>query len=84
MKKVLINVTEKHIKNGLAFEGGSCPVALALIDMGYNKRVGNTLIFNINMIADQFLPRSACRFIRNFDDGKKVKPFSFYYNDKYK
>lgn len=80
-----IKVTQEDIAKGIPEDEGSCPVALALKHAGmmdvevsleraeawYGRR-----LFNVE------LPSKARRFIKRFDAGKLVKPFSFTLNIK--
>jgi hypothetical protein len=73
---VLIDVTEKHIKNGIRLESDCCPIALALKDSGWtHARVTN----DVCEVDDMWfsLPRSAQRFVSSVDSGRPVKPFRF-------
>jgi hypothetical protein len=81
---MIIRVKQKHIKNG-SDDAENCPIALALKEAFPLSRfsVGLKNIY-------RFLPRrtiritptrSVVRFIKKFDDGKKVTPFNFKYND---
>ena len=79
--KKTVSVTEDHIKNGLRFMCGKCPVALAVSEhTGRKALVGShTLDFADNdfMYFKPVLPRSVRRFIKRFDRGLSVKPFKF-------
>lgn len=77
---ITIKVTQKHIDRGDAGNSIWCPVARALIgQIGGRVRVGSTTFRrDIDLRAQRFpLPRSACRFIAQFDNHKPVKPFNF-------
>lgn len=88
--KLTIEVKQSHIDNGLPRDTINCPIALALRgNMGFRDRfrVFNVGLFSIysgspstiegsgTVIAQ--LPKSAQKFIGNFDHGLAVKPFSF-------
>lgn len=76
-----IEVTKVDIKNGKRNKFNTCPVALAFRRKTKRKRV----IVKSNAIYDGngrhtlcFLPKKAGRFIERFDNGKSVRPISFY------
>jgi hypothetical protein len=72
---VKIKVTQDHINRGKAFNGGYCPVALAIREQTQNVSVNNR---EVRITGGCYhLPRSATRFITNFDRHKSVKPFMF-------
>ncbi len=73
-----INVTADNIKAG-ARGPTTCPVALAMYDAGLpNCLVGCTIFY-----ADKFdyesqeLPNEVVTFIRAFDRGDAIEPFTF-------
>jgi hypothetical protein len=73
---VLIEVTDKHIKNGKPLVADCCPIALALKDSGWT----HARVLNSEVIVDDIwftLPRSAKRFVSSVDSGRPVKPFRF-------
>lgn len=83
MKKI-VEVNKKHIKKGKRDNATSCPVALALQDVGFRK----VSVHSYGIAFKDFLthppswryvlaPRSVQRFTKRFDQGKKVEPFSF-------
>lgn len=78
MRTVTIDVTADDIAKGKPKEPCDCPIAIAT-DRAFGGGVaiscGQTLI-GINFV-DYSLPVPARRFIRRFDDGENVKPFSF-------
>lgn len=75
MKKE-ITVTQEDIDSGTLDNGESCPIAQALIRMNYDDVFVDEQILTI---CDEkiVLPLICTDFITNFDDGKKVQPFSF-------
>lgn len=80
MKK-LIKVTQEDIENGLQNMTLYCPVAVALKrhNPKFNYYVSNKSVkIENSYIRFKPLPRSAQRFISNFDKNKKVKPFNFF------
>lgn len=76
---MLIRVTKKHIKQGVISDPYSCPVALAIRDKGFECVVTEHTIRTNNIWAYKRYncPRSVSRFVKAFDKGRKVKPFSF-------
>jgi hypothetical protein len=70
-----ITVRRKHIRAGLVKSGTRCPIALACKEHSENVHVG----VDCTLIDSYFnrLPRSAQRFIKAFDAGRPVKPFTF-------
>ena len=81
---MLINVTQEHIDNGLKRTCGKCPVALALLSAGApDPFVGKDMVwidFSDPDCMGIVLPKEAHNFIHEFDEGKKVEPFSFTLN----
>lgn len=71
-----IRVMRRHIKEGIRTSRFKCPIALA-----FNEETGGVADVHRHTLWDVSdfydLPRSAQRFIRSFDQGKPVKPFSF-------
>ena len=86
-----IEVTQAHIDNGTPWEPGSCPIALAVNDMGYSnstvdRRSGEAQDREgVNFAWD--MPEEASKFTADFDSRKNVEPFIFgvelYYIDKF-
>lgn len=79
MKKLKVEVTTHDIKNGSRKSCEACPVARALKRALHYKKSVN--VNNHSASIDEYkkhaiLPTKAQNFIRNFDDGFKVKPFS--------
>lgn len=83
MVAVKVNITKYFIKKGERGNPRSCPVALALYKIGVKKATvfGDLLYVPVGNFFDERisvgLPKSVERFVGNFDDGNKVKPFSF-------
>jgi hypothetical protein len=81
-----ISVTKKDIQNGIRFEGEACPIALATyrkLKPNHISVEDNEIIFYLEDDVINFnLPVKAQEFIENFDDGNKVKPFTFTIPDK--
>ncbi len=81
-KLVKVRVTETHIKEGRRCVSFACPITKALNEATALNTwfVGDVYAYNNNNNRDMTtvtLPRAAQRFVRNFDDGKVVKPFNF-------
>ena len=79
-KSITVKVTEEHIHEGDACSTGSCPIALAVIDMKVCMEVE---VGTHSMTLDNVkykLPQEAKNFIKLFDDDSTyrfVKPFEF-------
>lgn len=76
--RVTVNVTQADIDNGVDGDCRLCPVARALSRAG----VRGWNVFYHGLVSELTgetiaLPRSAMEFIRRFDSGGDVKPFSF-------
>jgi nitrate/TMAO reductase-like tetraheme cytochrome c subunit len=79
-----ITVTQKDIDKGLKSSCYECPIAHAL-----KRKVKNKIRYGFAVNADFIdltkdnkwwiyaLPKKAQTFIKRFDDGKPVKPFTF-------
>lgn len=79
---ITINVTQKHINNGISGDDTSCPIALSLktkqkksvfVSNGDIIRIRNRDYIGINPKE----VRRISRFIGRFDNGYKVKPTTF-------
>ncbi len=74
-----VEVTEQHIKKGAPADLVSCPIALALNQLGYLARVSNRSCIigkgEIRHIA--YMPDEAVNFIADFDDYTNVQPITF-------
>ena len=75
--KYTVKVTDQHIRLGETCSANSCPIALALKDIGL-KMVsvdGDRAIFRISDTKySMWLPEHARQFVADFDDDKEVKP----------
>lgn len=80
---MIINVTEVDILCGKKKSCTHCPVAYAVKRATGRKRNvvvdGQYLTIGLDRQNEQeiYLPKKARDFISKFDDGQKVKPFSF-------
>lgn len=84
MKKFVVHVIEDDIKNGVKKSGTRCPIARACRAAGIERpEVGNSMILFGRRDSRGLKPgrfnntKKIERFIRDFDDGKHVRPFSF-------
>jgi hypothetical protein len=82
----LIRVTQKHIDEGEPFQAELCPIALALKEtLGVRWTVNNYTAWRtsdpIGSRSAHELSASAEKFIRDFDAGHPVEPFSFYFGE---
>ena len=80
---VRIDVTQADIDHGRKRDDSKCPIALALTRMGYEDvSVGSYIVWTKNDILRHILrrptPPDASKFIHDFDNDRKVKPFSFW------
>lgn len=78
-----IEVKQEHIEKGKRQDACHCPVALAIKDTVKVKFV-YVHLFEINLkkkwarkAVEITLSKKVEKFVKKFDDGKKVKPFSF-------
>ncbi len=83
-KRTRIYVTEKLIKAGIQMHSCRCPVALAITAAGgVDPIVGGDKVNVSHLVGgtiEEFyidLPAKAAAFIKRFDVGSRVKPFSF-------
>lgn len=79
MRKLKVEVTAHDIKNGARKSCEACPIARAVKRaLHYKKSVDvNNYAANIDDYKKiAILPAKASGFIRSFDNGFRVKPFS--------
>lgn len=77
MRAIKINVTKEHIRRGVRRSMCDCPIALALKEALLTKDVSVTssqMIVNHLMFMTDL---ADARFIKGFDEGKTVRPYSF-------
>ena len=76
-----VEVTEKHIRRGEPRQVRSCPVALALKEQMHKEvEAGPYDLFYLikrKVAGEAVTPIQASRFMRAFDRGEKVYPFTF-------
>ncbi len=86
--KTLFHLTQEHIDRGVKYKSSSCPIALCIAEkLGLKQNiygVTSDCVVSPNFlhIEDQTLIASSkiAQFIKDFDAGKKVTPFSFKLN----
>jgi len=76
MREVQVNVTEKHIKNGIRFNARNCPLALAIRDCGFNQVGIGAFTFYIDGESGN-LPEDMIKFRQNYDNKNEVFPTTF-------
>lgn len=67
MKTYTINVTQRHINTGVRGHVMTCAIGLAMQDAG-----AAGVFFPV-----ESLPEVAQQFMRDFDEGRAVRPFVF-------
>jgi hypothetical protein len=81
--KITIKVSKNDIEAGMRSDCKSCPVALAIarrLKKKFRPAVGSMDFVVIGpdcMSPDVYLSEDVRRFIRNFDLGLNVEPFTF-------
>lgn len=82
--KMRIKVKQEHIEAGTPCSIFACPVFYALQCAGFNVAnvMGRTASFweaspEDSALMISLLPKETVSWIKKFDEGKKVKPFSF-------
>lgn len=80
MRAIGIKITKAHIRDGLRGSECDCPIALALKDalITDNVRVNGDGIYVNNARFD--LDDKDRRFMSRFDEGLRVRPYSFSIN----
>ena len=85
MTNININLEQRHIDRGVAFSQSECPAALAITEALPGVRgccVGAWRIW-LYRASDDYRgecvgsPRAITNFIRDFDAGRDVEPFTF-------
>lgn len=71
-----ITVTKEDIKKGKPEQGESCPIARAIRRQTRKKVHVGYICLEINHCEYTF-PQEAQQFVKDFDAGKPVGPFSF-------
>lgn len=77
MSSTNIRITEAHIRDGVKGSECDCPIALALRDTLFTDavRVNGEGIFVNNRKFN--MDKEDLRFMERFDNGQRVKPYSF-------
>ena len=79
---MIVEVAQEHIDNGTKRSCESCPIALAINDLGYYAHVNEDNIYIEGVHAINYeTSEDIAEFIHNFDIGIKVEPFMFETND---
>ena len=81
MKKIRVKVTGKHIDEGEPGDSFRCPIALAVKEATNVATRDVTLVDGIEISVGPFVFKATLKvkeFIKSFDKGKKVKPFTFW------
>ncbi len=75
---MIISVTQNEILRGWRWSAHRCPIALAAhVQLGFDTFVvGREIVSTKGNICGR-LPESALNFMRRFDMGEHVTPFSF-------
>jgi hypothetical protein len=75
-----IIVTHRNINNGMREDGDGCPIALAVKE----KKLGKVFVTRVDvryvshgLLYYHRLSPKAIDFIKRFDHGRRVQPFSF-------
>jgi hypothetical protein len=81
---IAVHVTQEHIDKGCKWSCARCPVALAMLAAGLKDiSVGGYFIrWWDDRICEMRTPSKVDRFMRNFDTGRKVSPFTFELTDE--
>jgi len=77
---VTIRVTQEHIVRGKRADCGKCPVALAVLDSGFQSvRVDGCSVqaYNSFGLRKRQLPLAVEQWVCRFDFGAHVEPFEF-------
>lgn len=78
---MLVDVTSADIHNGKRGEACNCPVALAIKRLAPSKTVNVGILhafFDPELNEGKELPTEAKEFIKAFDAGEPVSPFTFF------
>ena len=94
LKPKTIHVTQEDIHHGICKDAKECAIALALaheykdeinwVEVENHEKIKianekNNEWYRVHICADD--DARVCKFIEDFDDGKKVNPFSFRINE---
>jgi len=71
-----VTVTVRDIQRGKACSARNCPIAHATKRAFHTKNV--VVLWNLRIDGRRYdMPNRALRFMRRFDDGESVAPFTF-------
>lgn len=76
---MIINITQEHINRGQKCRAHRCPMALAVQDQ-LNLSPGLVAVTQYTLYIDckaLTLPPAASNFVKSFDAGREVSPFTF-------
>ena len=79
---VLIKLEWKHIREGERGDCHTCPVSLAMIEVGFEEVTSGQRTITVRdtgtgELVEYETPPEVARFIINFDSFSKVSPFQF-------
>lgn len=83
-RTVLVRVNKDHIEKGKRADCEACPIALAISEADDYRRVwevghdGAVVYGETGPVARMELPEMAVSWMRAFDEGHPVRPFTFY------
>ena len=77
MRDLIVKITWAHIRDGQRGSDCDCPIALAVKDalLTNSVRVGADGIYINHLRWD--VDKEDLKFIERFDNGKRVRPYSF-------
>tara|TARA_R100001244_G_scaffold25113_4_gene25654 strand:- start:100584 stop:100868 length:285 start_codon:yes stop_codon:yes gene_type:complete len=85
MVQIEVKITQEHIDDGYAGSCVRCPIALCLIEMGFNNVYVSDKVIKIDNEGGESIlhkvPRAADLFIYDFDHCNEVEPFVFEISD---
>lgn len=86
MKSFKVTVTKTDIEKGFAGHCEKCPIARAVLrDCRAATKVNVAGFIDVykgnNIVARMKMPKKCELFICRFDDGRKVKPFTFVFRN---
>lgn len=76
---MIVNITQEHIDRGQKGRAHRCPMALAVRDQ-LNLSTEQVAVTQYTLYIDcksYILPPTASNFVRAFDAGREVSPFTF-------
>jgi hypothetical protein len=76
-RRVTVQVTQEHIDKGERHICARCPAALAMSDAGLEAGVYSDFLYLADSGESVAMPWDVARFIKKFDLGWPVEPFTF-------